>query len=187
MTLPDGESLFVRLPSSKHGCGDVSSLYIAPSIYGQEREFPFYFFGESREPAPTEGRKYDIFQHIRVDDSLMGAWQALLLSQLWHVLPIFWHGEYDRRRYILTRDDLKQLLSAPRTDRRKPTFSSDDYYVTPECVETGQGIYYLSWCYWTEWGGLIRETYQVSIRDGKADILYLHNETLHRYDCGWML
>ena len=41
LSLPNGENLFVRLPSSKHGCGDASRLYIAPSIYGQEREFPF--------------------------------------------------------------------------------------------------------------------------------------------------
>ena len=187
LSLPNGENLFVRLPSSKHGCGDASRLYIAPSIYGQEREFPFLSLEEIKEPAPLDLRKYKIFRHIRVEDSIEGAWQALLLSQLWHVLPFYWHGEYDTRRYILTRDDLEQLLSAPRTDRRKLTFSSNDYNVAPECVDAGQGIYYLSWCYWTEWGGLIRETYQVSIREGKADILYLHNETLHRYDCGWML
>lgn len=187
LTLPEDKSLFVRLPDHHHGCGDASRLYVASSIYGQEREFSFLYFDENKEPAPAEERSYRIFHHLHVEDSLMGAWQALLVSQLWHVLPFYWHGEYDQRRYLFTQDDLRRLVSAPRTDCRKLTLCSDDYHVAPECVDAGHGIYYFTWCYWTEWGGLISELHQVTIHDSRATILFLHKETLHRYDCGWML
>ena len=186
LTLPEGESLFVRLPSSKHDCGDASRLYIASSIYRQESEFSFLLFDGNQEPAPLDQRKYKIFRHIRVEDSIVGAWQALLLSQLWHVLPYWWHGGYDHRRYIFTSDDLMQLYYSPRHDSEPLTIQCDKYHVAPQIVATGQGAYYITWCYWTEWGGLIRETYQVTIQDGRSHILHLCEETLFEYDCGIM-
>ena len=182
--LPEGKSLFVQFPSH-HGCGDRSRLYVADSMYGQEMEHFLSFYDNDRKPAPYDERSYNILLHLRVDDTLMGAWQALLVSQLWHVLPIWWHGAYDERRYIFTMEHLRQLVALPRKDRSALNLQPSDYTVTPEYVEAGKGCYYFTWCYWTEWGGLIRETHQVTICDGVASVLHLDEETLHRYDCGW--
>lgn len=187
--LPEDERLFVEFASQQHGCGDRSRLYIAKSTYEQEADslLSFYYDDPKSVPAPAEERSYKIFSHIHVDDTLMGAWQALLLSQLWHVLPFWWHGLYDKRCYIFTREDLEQLATAPRKDCRKLTLNPNDYTVSPECVDVGNGCYYFTWCYWGEWGGLIRETHQVCIHDDKATILFFNKETLHHYDCGWKL
>ena len=184
--LPEGKNLFVQFPSH-HGCGDRSRLYVADSMYGQEMGHFFLYYDDNRKPAPYDERSYNILHHLRVDDTLMGAWQALLVSQLWHVLPIWWHGAYDERRYIFTMEHLRQLVALPRKDRSALHLQPSDYTVTPEYVEAGKGCYYFTWCYWTEWGGLIRETHQVTICDGIATVLHLDEETLHRYDCGWVL
>ena len=184
--LPEGKNLFVQFPSH-HGCGDRSRLYVADSMYGQEMGHFFLYYDDNRKPAPYDERSYNILHHLRVDDTLMGAWQALLVSQLWHVLPIWWHGAYDERRYIFTMEHLRQLVALPRKDRSALHLQPSDYTVTPEYVEAGKGCYYFTWCYWTEWDGLIRETLQVTICDSVASVLHLDEETLHRYDCGWML
>lgn len=34
-------------------------------------------------------RDYSVFKHFRFEDSVMGAWQAFLLHQLWHYLPLW--------------------------------------------------------------------------------------------------
>ena len=185
--LPEGKRLFVQFPSH-HGCGDRSRLYIAKSTYGQEMDsfLSFYYDEQKSAPAPTEERSYKIFSHIHVDDSLMGAWQALFVSQLWHALPFWWHGLYDKRRYIFTAEHLMQLVGRSR-DGSPITLNPKDYAITPECVDAGNGCYYFTWCYWSEWGGLIRETHQVTICDGRATVLHLDEETLHSYDCGWVL
>jgi hypothetical protein len=184
--LPEGKNLFVQFPSH-HGCGDRSRLYVADSTYGQEMEHFFLYYDDNRKPALHDERGYNILHHLRVDDTLMGAWQALLVSQLWHVLPIWWHGAYDERRYIFTSEHLAELVAEPREDCSALHLQPSDYTVTPEYVEAGKGCYYFTWCYWTEWGGLIRETHQVTICDGVATVLHLDKDTLHRYDCGWML
>lgn len=182
--LLEGKNLFVQFPSH-HDTGDRSHLYVADSTYVQEMERFSFFYTDDRKPAPHDERSYGIFLHLRVDDTLMGAWQALLVSQLWHVLPVYWHGVYDERRYIFATEHLAELVAEPREDCSALHLQPSDYTVTPDHVEAGKGVYYFTLCYWTEWGGLIRETYQVTIHDGRATIEHLDKETLHRYDCGW--
>ena len=50
-------------------------------------------------------REDNIFNYLKFEDSPMGAWQAYLLCQMWHYLPLWWHANYDKRDYIYSRED----------------------------------------------------------------------------------
>lgn len=187
--LPEGRHLFVRLPKHQ-GKGDVSRLYISDSIYKQERAsfFDNIYYVDSQYPdAPPSKCNYDIFAEITVECSTMGAWQIYLLSQLWHRLPYFWHGGYDQRYYVFTKEDLVRVVETPRDPHaRALEIDCDAYDVAPRIVDAGQGQYYVSCCYWTEWGGLLRDVRLVSIKNNRVDdVVNVTHVTLHKYNCGW--
>ena len=129
-------------------------------------------------------RDYDIFKHLIVEDSPMGAWQAYWLYTLWHILPMFWHGLYGRRDYLFQFEDvfsIKLEEDANPADRDKLL----DTDLSPEVIGEN-GDYYVSCCYWTQFGGLIREHVYVNIKGNKVvEIKEFLSETKYEYDCGY--
>lgn len=65
---------------------------------------------------PDGKRSESIFEFFRFEDSSMGVWQAFLLHQMWHYLPLWWHANYDRRHYHYSQED------APVFNRPLPYF-----------------------------------------------------------------
>ena len=56
----------------------------------------------------------------------------------------------------------------------------------PEVVEV-EGKYHVSCCYWTNFGGLIKETVEVFISpEGKVELKDIESQTLYEYTSGIM-
>ncbi len=162
-SLPKGYTLHVD--KAKHeGLGDKSTLYVKTS----------------------DGiDNYNYFEHIEVEDSLDGAWQAYLLYSLWHILPTFWHGGYDSRTYIFSKEDLKDLRTIEESDQGIVN-QLTAYDLLPEVVKSDiNNKYYVTCCFWSDWGGLIRELVEITIEDNKVvGIFEVQKKTEFAYDCG---
>ena len=159
LSLPSSLSLDV-MECEEIGTGDVSQLYVT---------------GEFEDLR--------IFDHINVEDSLDGAWQAFLLRKVWHLLPFFWHGGYSRRYYIFSHEDIPSIELWHDDDRSilNKIYNVD---VTPKIAKQ-EGKYYISCCYWTNWGGLKRELVVITLSQGKAtEFLDAEDATLIKFDCG---
>ena len=135
-----------------------------------------------------------------VDDSPLGALQVYLISKLWHYLPMHWHGYYDRRFSVFSKDDLLKIKVRSRKTRGERSLKPSDIYeeendlpkealacdVTPK-VTRYEDKYYVSCCYWSEFGGLIRELVEIKIENNKVtEFLDANREVLYRYHCGIM-
>lgn len=132
-------------------------------------------------------RDYNIFKHIKIEPSALGAWQAFLLFNLWHVLPVFWHGYYAKHAYILSNNDLEQIQDIPYTIKR-------NLDVSP-VIKQAYNVFTVSCCYWSEFQGLVRETLRIVFKNNK--VVNLHpkkskfeknldykQEVLFKYHCG---
>ena len=145
--------------------------------------------GDWSEPfiqTPDGKRSESIFEFFRFEDSSMGVWQAFLLHQMWHYLPLWWHANYDRRHYHYSQED------APVFDRPLPYFQKkviiypdfSRFDLSPEVYHEG-GDYYVSSCFWSSFGGLIREYAKLTFKEGMLDGFFVFDEkTLVEYDCG---
>lgn len=127
---------------------------------------------------------YDYFKDIIVEDSADGAWQAYLLYSLWHVLPAFWHGGYDTRTYFFSKEDLKGLRTFEEEDQEVIEHLVN-YDLIPEVVKSSYNDkYYVTCCYWSDWGGLIRELVEITIDKNKViDVFKVQQTVEFEYNC----
>ena len=164
ITVPNGYTFFVSPPDSE-GLGGESLLCCK---------------------TPTLETEYNIFNVIRFEQSGYGAWSAYLLLQLWHSLPLEWHANYAKRDYLFSTSDL-HLIRHDSIDSVKPSiphFKKKDIH--PEIYENG-GKYYISCCYWSDFGGVFREHAEITLDNGKlVDFVLFSEETLYSYHCGIM-
>lgn len=134
--------------------------------------------------SPENARDYNIFEHLKFEDSPMGAWQAYLLCQIRHYLPLWWHANYDRRDYIYTREDFADITHF--IDRGFNVDVLKDFNVNPE-IYGKEGKYYISCCFWTEFGGLRREFVEISLDSNRFESLFVFDDkVLYEYQCGIM-
>ena len=141
-------------------------------------------------------RDYSVFEHFRFEDSVMGAWQAFLLHQLWHYLPLWWHANYDAKTYVYTKEELSGTLLGkaivnPVTRRYMLMMKSDVDTLDMESLDLAPEIYfgngraYVSCCFWSSFGGLIREYVEFTLKDGRLeDFFFIEEKTLFKYNCG---
>ena len=145
--------------------------------------------GDESKPyvqTPFGKRSESIFEFLQFEDSPMGAWQAFLLHQMWHYLPLWWHANYSRRDYIYSQEDVSCVRahreSFDKSEILPQSFSRFD--LIPE-IRSLNGKYYISCCFWTEFGGLIREYAEVTLKDGKLDEFFIFDmKTLLMYESG---
>ena len=151
-----------------------------------------------KEPNGNLSKKF--FDFMIVENSPLGALQVYFLSKLWHYLPMHWHGYYDTRFSVFSKDDLLKIkVKSTKTRSERPLKPSDIYEeendlpeeamacdVTPK-VTRYEDKYYVSCCYWSEFGGLIRELVEIKIKNNKVtEFLDANREVLYRYHCGIM-
>ena len=127
----------------------------------------------------------NIWKYLNVKDSPLGIWQAYLLYKYHHSLPCFWHGGYDIRSWIYSIDDFDSIDFINKEDAYlAQKLRRCNFYITPEVIKDGNK-YYVTCCYWNDWGGLKRELVEVTSCDGKiVEFNDVTNETLFEYDCG---
>lgn len=133
---------------------------------------------------PNGATDENIFNHLIVQKSAMGAWQAYLLQTLWHVLPLFWHGNYHARDYVFSKEDASRVSPFKEEDKPAIVNQISKFDVTPE-VRGTEGKYFVSSCYWSDFGGLIRENVELTFDGNKVtNIFQFDSKKLHEYNCG---
>lgn len=168
LSLPDGASLHVE-ECNKEGNGDISKLYVETA----EGDY-----------------NLNIWDYIKAENSIDGAWEAYFLYKVWHILPLWWHANYSRRNYMYSEEDTAsiQLIPLSQREQEQPIIQKKvkSLISKPEVVEAN-GKYYVSCCYWTNFGGLIKETVEVFISpEGKVSLKDIEKQTLYYYTCGIM-
>ena len=126
---------------------------------------------------------FGMFDHLTIEQSKMGAWQAYLLCISKTILPFSGGLYYTKRKLIFTKD---QLQTANPFWLWKPNEQIKNLQVdlSPSVSINGNQMI-VSCCYWSDWKGLVRENLQLSIsEDGKAKIGNFHDEILFKYNCG---
>ena len=118
-----------------------------------------------------------MFDMMIVDNSIEGAWQAYLLEKIRMMYRLKNFGF----RYIFSEQCLYEKLKGY-DDLPDAVLNND---ITPYYAYDNNDTYYFSSCYWHCNRGLIRESYEIVIKDRKVvSCECLRHETLYKYDCG---
>lgn len=134
------------------------------------------------------------FDFLAVEDSKMGAWQAVLLKKSIYVLPLWWHANYEEIAFVFENKDIslrRKGFYFARTDKRNKvnreeiirSLQNQNKSVEPT-VEKIDNTYLVSFCYWNDWSGLINEQLTVTIKNGKPIFGESHKDILYKYNCG---
>lgn len=161
LSINSDQSIGIEFPDDDT-FGDTSKLY----IFTNEKQ---------------EDRMYDLTTHISVKNSELGAWSYYLLMSSEYYLPLWDHANYIARKFIASKRDLiipRHKYSG--RDTLKP-------YVNFNKTSDTSSDSIISACYWSNWGGLFRETFRVVITDNHITTFELINdECLLEYNCGIM-
>lgn len=164
LSLPEGVTFHVE-KCKQQGTGDRCRLFV-----------------ETSEGA------YDhrIWDYINVESSEEGAWNAYVLYNLWHALPMFGHALYDRRFYLFYEVFIDGIVCIPKEDTNMLRKALKQHFTSPDVVKTN-GHFYVTCCFFSYFGGLIQETIEITIDSGKATFHEIERKTLFEYQCGLLL
>ncbi len=120
---------------------------------------------------------------IEAAPTAMGAWQLYLLITSPTIMPVFWHGGYNVRKYIFSVDDLKSIEPIQNLDF---TILNQDGLLLPVVNLSKDRKAANVYCtYWNDWHGLIREHVRIIFNpDGSASMGKPDQYTFYKYDCG---
>lgn len=144
---------------------------------------------KSRLLVETSEGIYDskIWDYIKAENTIFGAWQAYLLYKLWHTLPLFWHANYDSRTYLYSKGD--EIFIVPMRNEHTALIRSvaESLFVIPDVVKGKNAKYYISCCYWSDFEGLMQEVTEVCISNENLVVFKdISKITLYKYECGIM-
>lgn len=149
----------------------------------------YYVDGSKSElfvETPEGAYDLKIWDYITVDNSEEGAWEAYLLYNLWRILPLFGHANYNHRYYLLKRsaaidrENIKFIDKGVQESLREAILP---LITSPEVVKAN-GRYFVSCCYFSNFEGLIRETVEVTIKGNMASLHEILKKVLIQYECG---
>ena len=166
VTPMDGNTVRVVLPGEIGGVGEYGDGTSAIGVF------------DANDSIITDSFVEDFWTYLQVENSQIGAWQAYLVAKMWHYLPLIWHSNYSYRSYIYSKSS-----SGLKAARRHCVVGWNK--VVPSIKHEGNK-YLISVCYWSEFGGLIRENCSVSFDGDSVTIATLNQEVLYEYDCGIM-
>lgn len=120
---------------------------------------------------------------IEVAPTAMGAWQLYLLITSPTIMPVFWHGGYNVRKYIFSVDDIKAIEPIQNLDF---TILNHDGLLLPVVTVSKDGNAADIYCtYWNDWKGLVREHVCIMFNaDGTANYGKPDEFCFYHYDCG---
>jgi hypothetical protein len=135
---------------------------------------------------------FDFFNHLSIEPTAMGAWQAYLLSVGKTILPFSGGLYYTKRELVFNLNQLKELKTI---DWRKLSRGDLDCIGHPELTDINVDIspfvqfddkhVVVSCCHWNDWGGLIREYAKITFFNGRVYLLEdFKEEILFKYNCG---
>jgi hypothetical protein len=158
LTLDENYHLALRnVDYGTNDIGDNAWLYCYEGSCEQKYK-PYCKFDRTKWPNDFLDQSYEVFYHLSIEKSVMGAWQAYLLSVASTMLPYIWHGGYFSRRYLLTQEDIDNLPPVmhyfPSLGRKKISVEGE---ISPKVWFKGDNAY-VSCCYWNNWKGVVYET-----------------------------
>lgn len=106
---------------------------------------------------------YELFNHLNVQHSKMGAWQAYLLSEATSLLPTIWHGAYGSKKFIFYKEDLRSFSLTFGKDNIQNIQDNLLPYVTLD-----GNVATISICYAVWMKGLFRQTTRLSFSGSKV-------------------
>ena len=126
---------------------------------------------------------FDFFNHLSIEPTAMGAWQAYLLSIAKTLLPFSGGLYYTKRKLIFSHEQLKDIFLLFHWERM-PELANLKADVSPSVqIKNKQAV--VSCCHWNDWGGLIRESAKITFFNGKVYLLEDYDEqVLFKYNCG---
>ena len=134
---------------------------------------PIVIYNEQGEWFSTNFED-DFWNYLQVENSQMGAWQAYLLSQMWHYLPLQWHANYSYRDYLYSQ-------SSKGYGYFRRNFVASWHTLAPKITQEGDK-YLISACYWSEFEGLVREYYAVTFENGIVQVQEIKQDVLYKYN-----
>lgn len=165
ISIPTRDSSDIKVPIMRRVLGDTCKLLVKTSDGDLDK---------------------DIWRHLKIEDSREGAWEAYLLYEFWHVLPLFWHANYSKRLYVFSMEDFDRIGHCPFAEddelRPKCLANAKSLFIEPQ-VKKEDGNYKVMCCYWSEFGGFIQETVEVSISEGRASFKEIEEKRLIGYHC----
>jgi len=176
LSMRPGYSMWLHLAEDV-GMGDESYFCVRPDVMLENVDkYKIPLFNSHDEMDLMKGG-------VKVEPSPMGAWQFYLLISSTTVLPYNWHGGYNHRTYIFSYITLRKVIP--------PDMEVDDDFFTkhdlmPKITQQGSK-FHVSCCYWSEWRGLVRETFYFRFK-GHTITTIRHkeeeDEVILPYDCG---
>lgn len=170
ISIPEGKALRCYLVNVHcHDIGDNSFLYV----------------NDIEEPEGVHKMAFidETWKNITVEPTEMGMWQVYLLMTTIHVMPYWWHGGYNQRKNILSPSGLKSIRELNGKDLSHISESDLQPAVKFTQWTDRECMGMISNTYWTEWGGLIRETVFIDMKDNKiTNYGPVFNEVLLKYD-----
>ena len=125
---------------------------------------------------------FEMFLHLSIDPTPMGAWQAYLLSVSKTVLPFSGITYYTKRLLIFQREQLKDIRSLG--FKKIEGLNNLETDLFPKIKIDGNKAV-VSSCYWSDWGGLFRESVEITfLENGKVKIGDFTQENIFEYDVG---
>jgi hypothetical protein len=170
-------SIFEKL-DELHLVGDNLKLHIATSHTREIGDTSYFVFNDTERARAT-----DVFANIKTQPSEKSAWQIYLLYTAYAVMPVFWHGAYDLRKFIFDEADLNDIPPLRYTDLQ---ILSIDNLLLPRVEMTSDKKEASIYCtYWNEWQGLVREHIVLSFNEDETTSLEKEEfNILYKYDCG---
>lgn len=149
------------------GQGDISQLY----VYDEDGN-----------------KTADVIKHLKVRQTEIAAWQLYLLHNISTVLPTFWHGEYNRRKYIFKEADINDITPLKYHDLTELfLFKLILPTVTIEKQNEHNCRMIVGCSYWNEWNGLLREEATITIKNNHVIQYDCKSTKYFDYNCGIFL
>lgn len=125
---------------------------------------------------------FEMFLRLSIDPTHMGIWQAYLLCISKTVLPFSDRMYYTKRELIFQREQLKDISSLEKSEIEELYNLKIDLF--PKVTMDGNKAV-VSCCFWSDWGGLFRESVEIKfLGNGKLIIGNFIDENYYKYDFG---
>ncbi len=125
---------------------------------------------------------FEMFLHLSINHTPLGAWQAYLLSISKTVLPFSRITYYTKREIIFQREQLKDIRSLEVHEIESLYNLETD--LSPKVSMDGNKAI-VSCCFWSDWGGLFRESVVITfLGNGKVKIGDFTKDNYYEYDVG---
>ncbi len=116
---------------------------------------------------------YEVNKYLHFSETMTGAWLVYLMEIIDRYMPMYWHALYGKKDYIFEQNDLSEISFIKFPEK---------YDVRP-CIFMIGKLMYVRACYFTFWGGLIRQTYRIELDEsGRASCVETgYKELFHYY------